>query len=671
MSLFSFVVFAVLASFFLSLPLQAQLPIQPKALNPSLKELKVQVDRLVQQQIEKLKLQAQVDQKNLPFFVFPAYLGSHYISQYYLVRSMLGGSVPMSHLDERKLLKLILDTQAANGSWLPLADENFKHGADVIEPSIYNYWVLKILLHKIPDKKMEIRKSMIAALKFVRSNGGAEKSNLFAKVIMALSGNINWSVIPYVPLDSFEEPLYSQTMARFSQWVIPHLKPISYLRSFQVQFPISATASIQELFLEFENFNEPQIDMISGLGLMVVPATRSGAESLVVGRLLNEQHLRGSWGAYTVSTMLSILTLQDYKDRFIKRSSSDNQMQIKIDQQITKGLRFVEDLYFDSKSPSAYMGALDDSSYWDTILVARAFAENDIPVAEYEPYLKFLESKQVPNGGIPFGYDFESYPDVDDTAEYVLAARKSLVAKSSVKAATDFIINFQNSDGGWGTFDKENVGGVVLKGLTKKFEDSADLFDESEADMTGHALEVMGHAGIGVQDQQVKKALRFLRKTQDPRTFSWRSRWAVNHIFGVSAVISGVAALGSGIDGQVLVQEEWIQKSLNWLESIQNTDGGFGESTRSYNEKEFIGRGVSTPSQTAWAIMAFVDGGRANSPVVQRAIRYLIREIAIRGEWIDQAVTGTGHPGLIYMHYPSYAKTWPLIALGKWRSAAN
>ncbi len=43
----------------------------------------------------------------------------------------------------------------------------------------------------------------------------------------------------------------------------------------------------------------------------------------------------------------------------------------------------------------------------------------------------------------------------------------------------------------------------------------------------------------------------------------------------------------------------------------QNEDGGWGEDARSYDDPHWIGRGPSTASQTAWALLALHAAGEA------------------------------------------------------------
>ena len=71
-----------------------------------------------------------------------------------------------------------------------------------------------------------------------------------------------------------------------------------------------------------------------------------------------------------------------------------------------------------------------------------------------------------------------------------------------------------------------------------------------------------------------------------------------------------VSAMGSCKEVNIK-NEKWLVKALDWLIGCQNEDGGFGESTQSYTNPEWIGRGKSTVSQTAWAVLALIEAEKA------------------------------------------------------------
>lgn len=223
----------------------------------------------------------------------------------------------------------------------------------------------------------------------------------------------------------------------------------------------------------------------------------------------------------------------------------------------------------------------------------------------------------------------------------------------------------QNKDGGFAAFDKDKQGNFFYTQLFKisGIADSAEVFDPSCADLTGHILEGFGYAGIAADHEAVKKAVQYLKGSQESWG-SWEGRWGINYIYSMGAVIPGLARIKYDLN------EKWIEKSIRWLVSKQNSDGGFGESTQSYiDSKEWNGKGVSTVTQTSWALLALIEVSDIYDleESVDRAISFLLDDFEREeNKFVDISVVGTGHRGLIYLNYPSYPYSFPLIALSRY-----
>ena len=221
----------------------------------------------------------------------------------------------------------------------------------------------------------------------------------------------------------------------------------------------------------------------------------------------------------------------------------------------------------------------------------------------------------------------------------------------------------QNKDGGWAAFSKNNNGHFILNLFIKPFTDAVDFFDESSPDVTGHTLEALGQLGWKKNQSYyvINRAIEYLMNSQDSKTGAWTGRWGVNYIYGTSAVLIGLMSVGEPAG------KDYVKKAVKWLKSVQNKeDGGFGESTQSYTNREWLGRGVSTPSQTAWALMALIAVGEAKSETAKKAADFLVESFEKAGKWEDLSTVGTGHPGIVYMEYPSYPFIFPLIALSRY-----
>ena len=96
----------------------------------------------------------------------------------------------------------------------------------------------------------------------------------------------------------------------------------------------------------------------------------------------------------------------------------------------------------------------------------------------------------------------------------------------------------------------------------------------------------------------------------------------------------------------------------------QNEDGGWGEDPRSYDDPAWIGRGPSTASQTAWALLALHAAGE-RGPALWRGVGWLVDAQRPDGGWDEPQYTGTGFPSDYYINYHLYRLTFPLMALGR------
>jgi squalene-hopene/tetraprenyl-beta-curcumene cyclase len=134
----------------------------------------------------------------------------------------------------------------------------------------------------------------------------------------------------------------------------------------------------------------------------------------------------------------------------------------------------------------------------------------------------------------------------------------------------------------------------------------------------------------------------------------------VTYVYGTGAVVPALIAAGVPTD------DRRIGKAVTWLEEHQNQDGGWGEDVRSYTEEAWHGRGVSTASQTAWALLALIAAGELQSQATVRGIGWLLEAQTSDGTWDEPWFTGTGFPGDFSINYHLYRLVWPLMALGRY-----
>jgi squalene-hopene/tetraprenyl-beta-curcumene cyclase len=318
---------------------------------------------------------------------------------------------------------------------------------------------------------------------------------------------------------------------------------------------------------------------------------------------------------------------------------------------------------------------------WDTALTAHALMEtghaSNIAAAQrgldWLRPLQVLDVKgdwafkrpQVAPGGWAFQYANPHYPDLDDTAVIVMAmarAQKDGDAPydAAIARARAWIEGLQSSDGGWGAFDADNTH-EFLNNIP--FADHGALLDPPSPDLTARCLSMLAQLGATAQSSQaVARGIDYLRRTQ-LRDGSWYGRWGINYVYGTWSALCALNAAGLPSDAPE------IRRAADWLISIQNKDGGWGEGGDSY-KLDYGGHepSPSTASQTAWALLGLMAAGETAAPAVERGISYLIATQEAEGLWTERDYTGTGFPRVFYLRYHGYPKFFPLWALARFRN---
>ena len=313
------------------------------------------------------------------------------------------------------------------------------------------------------------------------------------------------------------------------------------------------------------------------------------------------------------------------------------------------------------------------SPVWDTAYAVFALAESGVPATD--PRLvqpcEWMLRKQVtrrgdwcvknrksPPAGWYFEFNNEFYPDVDDSAQVLLALSRVKTSNESyhsrsVQRALDWILSMQCKNGGWASFDKDNDR-MVFQHIP--FADHNAMLDPPTVDITGRVLECLASYGYSLKDQPVRRAVEFIKREQEPDG-SWFGRWGVNYIYGTMLVLRGLEAIG------VDHHEPYVQQAVEWLRMMQNPDGGWGERCDSYDDSNVKGVGPSTASQTAWAVMGLLAASDTRSDSLQRGIAYLLKTQQRDGSWDELLYTGTGFPRVFYLMYYMYRQYFPLLAL--------
>jgi squalene-hopene/tetraprenyl-beta-curcumene cyclase len=507
---------------------------------------------------------------------------------------------------------------------------------------------------------------LAGARRYVEEQGGIGASRVFTRIWLALFDLWPWQEIqaippelvllrPGLPLSVYDFGCWArQTVVALS--IVMHYRPVRRLPEERLcreldlgPAPRPRTGwNLADSFLRWYNGQSFQPGRERSLAY---------AERWLVDR----QELDGSWGGIQPPWVWALIALacrgHGLESPYLRRG-------------IDGWKRFmVED--GDRLRPEACQ-----SPVWDTCLAVVALRDAGVPPDEpaLQRASEWLVQEEVrargdwavrlpgaEPGGWSFEYDNDLYPDVDDAAVVSIALNGLGVGRSAVERACRWLAAMQSRNGGWGAFDKDNDAYWLYD---IPFFDFGAVIDPPSVDVTGHAVELLAKES-GYEDV-TKRGVTYLLDKQEPDG-AWWGRWGVNYVYGTGAALPALEAAG------IPHGHPAVQRAVAWLESVQNEDGGFGEDCRSYDEtgtgRPWRGRGESTASQTAWALLGLIAAGEARSEAAARAAAWLAATQREDGGWDEPYFTGTGFPRHFMINYHLYRTYWPVMALGRLKAA--
>ncbi len=524
---------------------------------------------------------------------------------------------------------------------------------------------------------------MAKARELILRLGGAEKSNTFSRFYYACLGQISFDSCPSIPPEVVFLPQWFYfNLYNVSAWTRTMILPLGIVTTLRPVRELPPHLGIGELYVDHQAGNtlgtpEPGLprtwrDFFLRLDRILkryeeapIQSLRdramAAAEQWLLTRMENSEGLGAIFPPMVY--MLIVLKTLGYPD--------DHPV-------VVKGHRELKDFFIIEGDTIRLQPCV--SPVWDTGIALHALAEAGLPVHSdaAERGTQWLLDKEVRFASDwqrkvrkiePSGWFFEfsnpHYPDTDDTAMAIMSLKRlgGEKAKPAIKRGIQFLLAFQNSDGGWAAFDKTESR-PILEAIP--FADHNAMQDPSCPDITGRVLESLGHNGCSTRDRLVRRAIRFIRSQQDA-SGAWWGRWGVNFVYGTWQVLAGLQSVGEDMNAA------YIRRAVAWLISVQKPDGSFGETCASYDDPTLKGQGESTASQTAWGTMGLLAALGPQHAAVQSGIQWLIENQADDGAWDEHWFTGTGFPKVFYLKYHLYRHYFPLMALGRYRrlSAEN
>ena len=572
-------------------------------------------------------------------------------------------------------LKQRLDT---HGGW-PL----YHDGAIDLSCTVKAYYALKAAGDDAEAPHMRRAREAILSL------GGAAKSNVFTRILLAMFGQVPWRAAPYVPVEIMLFPKWAPFhLDKVSYWARTTMVPLFILCSLKARAKNPRGVGVRELFVvppeqeqhyfSSEGFINKLFLVLDKVGRACDPLIPKGlrqkavkaAEQWFLPRMNGEDGLGAIFPPMV--NALEAMDLLGYAKDHPTRATC---------------LKSLQKLIVHRDDGTAYCQPCV-SPVWDTgwaaMSLLRASKDEATQAAvgralDWLRPLQELELKgdwaaQAPDlapGGWAFQYANPYYPDLDDTAMVaglLHVAEKGTAdegrSRERIERAADWLVGMQSDDGGFAAFDRNNTHYHINK---IPFADHGAMLDPPTEDVSGRVLACLGVLKREQDQDAIRRCVSYLRQTQ-LRDGSFWGRWGTNYIYGTWSVLAGLALVGEDL------RQPWIRKAIGWLQSVQNADGGWGETNDSYERPELRGSdgGVSTAHATAWAVLGLLAAGEHESEAVRRGIQWLLDDQQQPGEreaglWYTPLYNAPGFPRVFYLKYHGYTAYFPLWALVRYR----
>ncbi len=597
------------------------------------------------------------------------------------------------------VIQSILNEQRSDGSWEVYHDSP---GGD-INGTVECYAALRASGLPADDERL------IKAREWILSYGGLIKTRVFTRYWLALIGEWEWNALPVLPPEMILLPhWFPFSIYNFASWARATIVPLMILSARRPSRPMSPESRLDELFPggreRYEYRVKSSYSLLSWEGLFRTLdrglncysrfAFNPGRESAIrvaIEWIVRHQEADGAWSGIQPPWVYSLMAL--HVEGYPLSHPA-----------IAKGLEGFDAHWKFERNGGTYLQA-SESPVWDTMWSLIALHEAGYSPADNEPMhkgIQWLLDKQLTckgdwsikhpyltGGGWAFQRANTSYPDIDDTsvAMILLALVRDEYPEPeavdlALQRATDWILALQSSNGGWGSYDRNNNQNLITK---IPFCDFGEVLDPPSVDVTAHIIEAFAYMGYKKDHPAMARALQYVLSEQE-EDGSWFGRWGVNHIYGTAAVLPALAAIG--IDSG----DDCMTRAADWIVAHQNKDGGWGETPASYLDDSLRGVGESTASQTGWALMALLAlNTHEYDEAIYRGNEFLCKQQE-HGTWHEQQYTGTGFPGYgagarsknrsgtmsvesleqgremsrgFMLNYNLYRHYFPLIALGR------
>ena len=565
---------------------------------------------------------------------------------------------------EQKIAIYLREQQDEHDGWSLYHDGCFD-----LSCSVKAYYALKLVGDNVNAEHM------VRARNAILTHGGAANSNVFTRIALALFGQVPWHATPFIPAEVILLPKWFPFhISKVSYWSRTVMVPLFILCTLKPTAVNPRGIDIRELFtippedernfFRITTFLSRAFLILDHIGRIIEKLVPAFIRNISIRKCeqwfltrMNEEHGIGGIFPAMVNVYESLVVLgypKDHPVRIQARKAIDNLL--------------VE------RGHSVYCQPCV-SPVWDTALACQTMLEvensNSPAIKKGLDWLRERQLKDEPGdwrqvrpnlqgGGWAFQYSNYHYPDLDDTSMVAWAMQRAdneNYAESVLRAA-DWTAGMQSGNGGFGSFEVDNTQ-YYLNSIP--FADHGALLDPPTADVTARCIALLTIVDKQKYAQNIQVAIKYIKSDQEPDG-SWYGRWGTNYIYGTWSVLTGLEVAGED------PQQDYIRSAVDWLESVQNEDGGWGESNDSYYPPKHRRPYPSTAFQTAWALLALLAAGEVKSDAVQQGAEFLLKNQKMDGLWHDASYTAPGFPRVFYLKYHGYSKYFPLWALARYRN---
>jgi squalene-hopene/tetraprenyl-beta-curcumene cyclase len=604
-----------------------------------------------------------------------------------------------------KLSSHILRTQRLDGAW------EVYYGAPQGDPNATIEAYAALRCAGLSDSHPQVA----AALKWILEHQAMRRIRVFTRYWLAILGEWPWRYTPNTPPEIILFPAGAPfSIYRLAAWARATIVPLCIISARRMVRPLPPGRRLDSLFpggrdkfdygyhhranlpwLSLKSFFFGCDTALHALQAIGLHPLREMSVRRCIAWVLNHQEEDGTFGGTQPPWVYSVMAL--HLEGFSDESGPLHRALGQIwseDSQWT--------LLKDGGASITIQCSV--SHVWDTALTLVALQECGQGAGHAaERAAQWLLSREITatpgdwelsaeKGATRGGWGFQPvnayYPDCDDTAVVALALLRHSsegAYGAALDRAVEWLMQMQCVNGGWAAYDKYSDMEVLTN---VPFCDFGEVLDPPSVDVTCHVLEFFAEMGLKHDHPSVARALAYVWAQQEPEG-SWWGRWGVNYIYGTAAALCGLRAFEQDM------RSAKAMAAGDWILSVQNPDGGWGESCESYMVHSMAGRlEVSTASQTAWALMALHALDReSDDSAIRAGTRFLLRTQTPGGSWEEEWYTGTGFPGYgigarrditgpgnlleeelhqsselsraFMLNYGMYRHVFPLIALAK------